>query len=252
VGGSWLSCPQARHGATTRLICLPHAGGGATSYYPLAALLPDAIELRAVQLPGRETRLGEVPYATMPPLVAALADALSETVRQPYAFFGHSLGALIAFELSRELRRRKLPMPQTVIVSGRRAPTIAGREPMLHRLPDDAFIAELVRRYDGIPQVIRQEPDLMALFMPTLKADFALFETHEHRDEPALDCALGIYGGAEDPQTAEMDDWSELFSGPCRRRCFAGGHFYHTQSADQRRALAVALAEDVLSFAYAG
>jgi len=230
--------------ATIRLICFPHAGGGASAYYPLAALLPETIELRAVQLPGREGRLTETPFSRMPPLIAALADALGDTLPQPYAFFGHSLGALIAYELSRELRQRRLPLPRMLIVSGRRAPTVITREPPLHGLPDNAFVAELIRRYDAIPQVILDEPDLMTLFLPMLKADFALFETHEHQEGPPLDCALAIYGGVADPQTAEMEGWAELIAGPCRHRRFPGGHFY---LAERRAALAAALAEDILT-----
>jgi medium-chain acyl-[acyl-carrier-protein] hydrolase len=248
VGRSWLTSPKSRPFARKRLICLPHGGGGAASFYPLAGLLPEALELVAVQLPGRETRLAEPPFTRMQPLVAALTDALRETVAKPYAFFGHSFGALLAFEASRELRRRGLPLPEAIVVSGRRAPTVPSGEPPLHPLPDEAFVAELVRRYDAIPRVILDEPELMALFLPILKADFAVFETHEHQDELPLDCALGLYGGIEDPQTAQMDGWVELVRGPCRRRYFDGGHFY-LQRADQRRAMALALAEDLMALA---
>ncbi|MGH6679076.1 MAG: thioesterase II family protein, partial [Bradyrhizobium sp.] len=122
---SWLTCPIARAHAAIQLVAFPHAGGGATAFYPLAGLLPEAIELRAVQLPGRETRLGEAPFTRLPPLIDALADALGDSLRVPYALFGHSLGALIAFELAREFRRRRLPLPRTLIVSGRRAPTLS-------------------------------------------------------------------------------------------------------------------------------
>jgi medium-chain acyl-[acyl-carrier-protein] hydrolase len=213
----------------------------------LATLLPETIELRAVQLPGRETRLTEPPFTRMPPLVGALAEALGDTLREPYALFGHSLGALIAFELARELRRRCLPLPRTLVVSGRRAPTVRPSEPPLHTLPDDAFVAELIRRYDAIPRVILNEPELMALFLRVLKADFALFETHEHQDEPQLDCALGIYGGIDDPQTKEMEGWAQLVTGPCRRRRFDGGHFYLAPHAGRCAALATALAEDLFA-----
>ena len=251
MGPPWLTCPQPRPEAAIRLISFPHAGGGAASFYQLAALLPAQIELRPVQLPGRESRLAEPPYKRLPELVAALADALREVACGPYAFFGHSMGALIAFELAREFRRRKLALPQTIVVSGRRAPTVSNREPPLHPLPDAEFVAELVRRYDAIPRIIRDEPELMALFVPVLKADFAVFETHRHRDEEELCCRLGIYGGTDDPQTGEMDGWAELVTGAVRRRRFDGGHFYFMQGPDQRRALATALAEDVLLPAYA-
>lgn len=241
---SWLTCPQPRPGAALRLICLPHAGSGAAVFHPFASLLPDSIEMMAVQLPGRETRLAEAPFRRMEPLIDALLHEIQGALRRPFAFFGHSMGALIAFELTRALRRHGMPLPQTVVVSGRRAPTVPNTEPPLHVLSDAAFVDALVKRYDAIPQVIRNEPELMALFVPVLKADFATFETHVHRDEAPLDCALGMYGGADDPQTRQMEGWAGLFAGPASSRVFDGGHFYF---ADQRRAVVAALAKDVLA-----
>ena len=226
-----------------RLICLPHAGGGASGFHPLAALLPSDIEMLTVQLPGRESRLSEPPFRRMEPLVDALTDAVAPLLDRPYALFGHSMGALIAYELSRAFERKHLPLPRTTIVSGRRAPTVPNTEAPLHRLPDDQFVEALVARYDAIPKVIRDEPELMALFMPVLKADFEVFESHHHTGTRPLDCALAIYGGRSDPQTQQMAGWADLYGGPCRTRLFDGGHFY---LADQRRALAEALAEDVL------
>ena len=227
-----------------RLICLPHAGGGASGFHPLAALLPRDIEMLTVQLPGRESRLSEPPFRRMAPLIDALTDAVSPLLDRPYALFGHSMGALIAYELGRAFERDRLPLPRTTIVSGRRAPTVPNTEAPLHRLPDDQFVEALVARYDAIPKVIRDEPELMALFMPVLKADFEIFESHHHVDEPPLASALGIYGGRADPQTRQMDGWANLYAGAARTRLFDGGHFY---LADQRRALADALAEDVLA-----
>ncbi|MDR3537911.1 MAG: alpha/beta fold hydrolase [Acetobacteraceae bacterium] len=227
-----------------QLVCLPHAGGGAASFHPFANLFPDSIEMLAVQLPGRETRLAEAPYRRMGPLIEGLLAGIRESVVKPYAFFGHSMGALVAFELARALRREGLPLPQSIVVSGRRAPTVPNNEPSLHVLSDDAFVDALVRRYDAIPQIIRNEPELMALFVPVMKADFATFETHVHRDEPPLECALAMYGGRDDPQTPQMAGWADLFAGPATTRFFDGGHFY---LADQRRAVAAALTEDVLA-----
>jgi len=227
-----------------RLFCFPHAGGGAASFHPFAALLPPSIEMVAVQLPGRETRLGEAPFRAMPPLIAALQQGLAPACDKPFAFFGHSMGALVAFELARALRRDGLPLPGTIVVSGRRSPTVPNTEAPLHVLPDAAFVEALVRRYDAIPRVIREEPELMALFIPVMKADFATFETHRHQVEPPLPCGVSLYGGRSDPQTPQMADWATLFAGPARTRLFEGGHFY---LADQRRAVAAALAEDVLA-----
>ena len=143
----------------------------------------------------------------------------------PYAFFGHSMGALVAFELSRALRRQGLPLPRTIVVSGRRPPPYR----TLNRRSIYFPMMRSWMRWSGamtaIPQVIRDEPELMALFVPVLKADFATFETHVHQDEPPLPCAVSIYGGRDDPQTRQMDGWASLFSGPSRFRLFDGGHF---------------------------
>ncbi len=243
---SWLSCPQKRPSATLRLFCFPHAGAGAASFHPFANLLPESIEMMAVQLPGRENRLSEKPYRRMAPLVDDLLSGIRQSLLKPYAFFGHSMGALIAFELARALRRDGLPLPQSVVVSGRRAPTAPNNEAPLHVLPDHAFVEALVRRYDAIPKVIRDVPELMALFVPVMKADFATFETHVHRDEPPLECPVAMYGGRDDPQTRQMAGWASLFAGPSKTRVFAGGHFYLT---DQRRNVAAALVEDFLALA---
>lgn len=244
LGASWLICPKPRPAAARRLICLPHAGGGAVAFHPFAALLPGSIEMMAVQLPGRESRLAETPHRRMTSLVDALLLGIRDCLDKPYAFFGHSMGALVAFEVSRALRRQGLKLPRIIVISGRRAPTVPNNEPPLHHLADDDFVDALARRYDAIPQVVRDEPELMALFVPVLKADFATFETHVHRDEAPLECALALYGGHADPQTKQMAGWADLFSGPCRTRLFDGGHFY---LAEQRRAVAAALAEDVLA-----
>ena len=226
-----------------RLICLPHAGGGASSFHALAALLPRDVEMLTVQLPGRESRLSEPPFRRMPALIDALTDAVAPLLDRPYAVFGHSMGALVAYELGCALERQRLPLPRTTIVSGRRAPTVPNTESPLHLLPDNRFVEALIARYDAIPKVILDEPELMALFLPVLKADFELFETHRHAETPPLDGALALYGGRADPQTKQMEGWTDLYAGPCRTRLFDGGHFY---LADQRRALAEALAEDVL------
>ena len=182
----------------------------------------------------------------MTSLVDALLLGIRDCLDKPYAFFGHSMGALVAFEVSRALRRQGLKLPRIIVISGRRAPTVPNNEPPLHHLAgDDDFVDALARRYDAIPQVVRDEPELMALFVPVLKADFATFETHVHRDEAPLECALALYGGHADPQTKQMAGWADSFFGPLPHPPVStAGHFY---LAEQRRAVAAALAEDVLA-----
>ena len=215
-------------------------------FVPFASLLPESIQLEPILLPGREIRFRERPYDRMEPLVRALADMLVPKTARRYAIFGHSMGALVAFELAREMRRRDLPLPEILIVSGRRAPDLHVDEQPLHRLPDDQFIAEIQARYGGIPKVILDEPELMELFLPTLKADFAVFETHRFASEPPLECRLAFYGGDADPQSvpAASDGWASLVTGPTRRRIFPGGHFYLTE---QRDAVASAMAADLFA-----
>ncbi len=215
-------------------------------FVPFASLLPESIQLQAVLLPGRESRFRERPHERMAPLVASLADAMTQELPGHYVLFGHSMGALVAFELARELRRRGRRLPDLLIVSGRRSPDLAVDERPLHVLPDREFIAEIQARYGGIPQVILEEPELMELFLPTLKADFAVFETHGFAPEPPLPCRLAFYGGDQDPQSdpEASDGWFRLVSGPTTRRIFPGGHFYLTE---QRRAVARAIADDAFA-----
>ena len=141
------------------------------------------------------------------------------------------MGALVAFELSRALRRQGLPLPRAMIVSGRRPPTVPE-----HRTASPCtfrMIRSWMRWFAATTrsrEVIRNEPELMALFVPVLKADFEIIETHVHQDEPPLPCAVAFYGGRDDPQTRQMDGWASLFGGPSRFRQFDGGHFYIAES----------------------
>lgn len=242
----WLVRPRPWTRPTLRLFCLPHAGAGASMYVPWAASLPAGVELCAIQLPGRETRRHQTPHTSLPALVAELAADMEPMLDVPYSFFGHSLGALVSFELARAMRRRDLPLPRRLFLSGRGAPSIPSDSPRLHALPDSAFITQVCRRYEGFPKEILDEPELVALFMPVLRADFALFEDHVHVAEPPLPCAFSIYGGREDPQVAprHLDGWRALTCGGLDVRLFDGGHFY-IQSQEQRTAVMSALAVDL-------
>jgi medium-chain acyl-[acyl-carrier-protein] hydrolase len=241
----WIVRAKPRPHAQLRLFCLPHAGGGAASFHPWADLLPPDIELCACQLPGREGRLNEPAIDRLGPLVDALVIHTEALRDRPFALFGHSMGALIAFELSRALRRRGATLPKCLIVSGRRAPSrTPGSEPTLHTMSDADFVSELMRRYNGIPKVVLQEPELLRLFTPCLKADFAVFETYVYAPEPPLECRLAVYGGEEDPQVADdqVAEWARLARDWAGLRRFPGGHFYHQ---DQRAAVLQAMVEDL-------
>lgn len=208
------------------LVCFPHAGAGAAAYAPWARLLPPEIGLRVVQPPGREARLREPAFRDARSFAAALAPAVSALADLPVILFGHSVGAITAFELARELRRTGLPPPVHLYVSGRQAPHVglAGRETW--SLPFDALVAVL-RDLGGTPATVLDDPELVAMFLPALRADLEMNECYQYlRDDP-LDAPITAFAAAKDQRAAPADvaGW-ELHT--ARDFTFApvdGGHF---------------------------
>ncbi len=241
----WLARAQWRPEARLRLFCLPFAGSGAAVFSSWADALPDTIELCPVQFPGRETRLRESAHERLAPLVDELGQALRPYLDKPYALFGHSLGALVAFELARYFRRCQLPLPEHLFVSARRAPHLPDPDSPLHVLSDAAFVEGLQNRYNAIPDVILQDPEYLQLFIPTLRADFAVVETYAYHDAPALDCPITGLGGRDDPRATPeaMAGWGMHTTKEFDLTLFPGGHFFlQPARADLLRALTEALA----------
>jgi surfactin synthase thioesterase subunit len=240
----WVAVPVPRPDADVRLVCLPHAGGGTAAYVGLARALPETTELRTVRLPGRETRLRESPYLRVGALVADLATVLGPLLERPFALFGHSLGAVVAFELARRLRREGAPQPVQLFVSGRRAPQLPDPEPPLSQLPDDRLVAELCRRYDGIPRAVLETPELLEIFLPILRADCEILDSYAYADEPPLSVPISALAGADDRRVGaeELAGWGRHTSVAFRARVLPGAHFYF-QGAEQ--ALADELERDL-------
>jgi surfactin synthase thioesterase subunit len=234
MSGSWLLRLPPRPRARVRLFCFPHAGGGGSAYRLWSGGLPEGVEVCAVQPPGRESRLSEPAAASVRELVEGLLPELARHLDLPFAFFGHSMGAVVAAETARALLAAGGPPPRHLVVSARRPPHLAGTEPPLHPLPDDAFVAEVQRRYGGIHPEVARHADLMALLLPGLRADIRALETHRPPPRPPLPCPVSAFGGADDRLTprAHLDAWRGETSGPFRVRVFPGGHFY----LDARRA----------------
>jgi medium-chain acyl-[acyl-carrier-protein] hydrolase len=228
VTSAWLHRFEARPDAAVRLFCFPSAGTGAATYRPWASLMPRHVEVCAVQLPGRENRLREPAFTSLTAMLEALRGALRPQIDRPFAFFGHSMGALVAFELARALQSDRAAAPAHLLLSGRRPPHIPEAEAPLHALPDDEFIASINRRYGGIPDEILRERDLLALLLPGLRADMTLIETHRFEPGALLDCPLTAFGGSADTRAAreQLDQWRLHTRGPARVRMFDGGHFY--------------------------
>ncbi|HYD80014.1 MAG TPA: alpha/beta fold hydrolase [Paucimonas sp.] len=210
-----------------RLYCFSYAGGGAASYLPWQTALDPGIEICAVQLPGRGARLHETPYTSWPELIQQLALATVCQNNLPYAFFGHSLGGLVAFELARFCKRYLLPMPRRLFVSGCAAPQ--RREPFapLHELGDDALIEKL-KEYDGTPPELLSNRELMALVLPTVRADFALVANYRYRPTLPLETPITILAGRSDDRVSEAqaEGWRAQTTGDFRLHWFEGGHFF--------------------------
>jgi medium-chain acyl-[acyl-carrier-protein] hydrolase len=214
-----------------RLFCFPYAGGGSSIFREWADDLPSAIEVRPIQLPGRENRWGETPFTSLSPLVEALSSALDPLLDLPSVFFGHSMGAFISFELARQLRRKANKTPIHLFISGARAPQIPDPDPPIHQLPDAAFIKEL-QRLNGIPEKVLQDAELMRLVMPTLRADLTLCETFEYSPDEPLRCPITAYGGQQDKKAPRelLAGWSAQTSSAFTLRAFPGDHFYLTSA----------------------
>jgi surfactin synthase thioesterase subunit len=220
-------CFQPRPSARVRLLCLPASGGGATSYRLWPQALPEWIEPWAVQLPGHESRRGEPLHTRMAGLVSQLGDEVADlTDGAPYALFGHSLGGLIAYELSLRLTTLTGQAPEHLFVSAVGAPSRPRRSAALHGLDDAALVDAVQARYGGIPEVLRREPGLMALFIPPLRADLAVLETYPLRPDPAP-CPVTVMRGADDTTVDAEDVAAWMAHGAASPpTVLPGGHFY--------------------------
>jgi surfactin synthase thioesterase subunit len=230
--------PGADEATGLRVFWFPHAGGGAGQAGGLAhgAICP-------VRLPGRESRLAEAPFERMGPLVEALSSAIEPYIAKPFAFFGHSMGAAVAFELARLLRRRQQPPPVMLIASGARAPQYRR-----HHVPgpppgDEEFLAEL-RGLQGMPGEVLDDPAMMRAILPALRADTEVYRNYVYIEDAPLACPIRAYGGAEDPNVLRehLEAWARQTSNSFALRIFSGGHFYLNAC---REALLAALAQDL-------
>ena len=222
----WIKCVSSRPNARLRLFCFHYAGGNAFVFRRWAESAIDGVDVYALELPGRGTRMVEPAFEQMEPLVRELKAVLLPHLTQPFAFFGHSMGAAIAYELLQALRQHDLS-PSVFFVSGHRAPHIPDPDPPIHALPKADFL-DALRRYSGTPEAVLQNAELMALLLPTLRADFALLEAYTYQPHPPLDCAIAAFGGSEDWR-ASADDlaaWREHTRASFSLQMFPGAHFF--------------------------
>lgn len=213
--------------AQIRLFCFPYAGGSSLAYRKWPGQLPPSVEVRPVQLPGRGERLREPPFTHWKSLVQSLVPEISPHLDRPFVLFGHSMGATIAFELARVLRDTRGLEPLHLFASGRRAPHEPITERPLHNLPDSELKDEL-RRLNGTPQEVLDDPELMNLMLPLLRADFSVSENYAYEPGPPLRCPITAFGGLRDTHvTREMlEGWREHTTGHFTLRMLPGDHFF--------------------------
>lgn len=235
----WVVCNKPSPSATMRLLCFPFAGGGASIYRAWGAALSPQIEVLAVQLPGRETRLREPLYTDVHALTDELLTVLTPYLDMPFAFFGHSMGALIAFELARRLRQQGNGHLVHLFVSARSAPQVLNAEEPIYHLPTTEFIAKL-RQLNGTPEIILQNAELQQMILPVLRADLELNETYSYTAQPPLDVPISAFAGQHDPRVTQesVAHWSAQTSKTFALRVFAGDHFFvNTHQAELLQAI---------------
>ena len=224
----WMAERDLAAGAPVRLFCLPHAGSGAALFYRWKRALP-GIAVVPVLLPGREARFAEPPVESVDAVVAALMDVPKNTFDRPYAIFGHSMGALLAYAWAQAIRRASLPAPVALFLSGRNAAHRPQPHRRLHELDDDVFLAALRSRYGGTANELLDDAETRQLFLPVLRADLKLVETYQHVAEPMFDCPIHSFAGSEDASVADegLAAWAELTTGEFTQERPGGNHFYH-------------------------
>lgn len=224
---AWVAYTHPAPEAALRLICLPCAGGSATGYRAFVDALHPVADVYPIELPGHGLRMREPAFSKIDPLVEALFSNVIAPMEPPYAFFGHSMGALVAFELARKTQREGVPPPEYLFVSAHRAPQLPNPDPTKHLLPDAALVAHL-RDLEGTPPEVLAHPDLLAMVLPTLRADLTLLNTYDYVAGPRLTTPILALGGIADAMIgrSQLTAWGELTEGPFSVRQFPGGHFY--------------------------
>ena len=224
--------PKIKPNASLRLFCFPYAGGSSATYMPWSNLLPPDVELAVIQMPGRGARLAETPYQTMNELVQDLLAAFEGVRHKPFIFYGHSMGARVAYELMLKLYRFHYHLPVHFIASGSVAPFVP-REEQTYHLPDDQFIEKLAT-LNGTPKEVLANPELMQLMLPALRADFKIIDTYCNKNKLVTPTRLTVLAGDQDNEVEqeELEGWFQLFESNTGINWISGDHFFVDKNRD--------------------
>lgn len=223
----WLKCNRANPNASLRLFCFHYAGGNASVFRAWSNHILSDVEVYSIELPGHGTRLIEPAFDRIDSLILILKAVLLPSLTKPFAFFGHSMGALVCYELARTLRQEHDLYPTHLFVSGHRAPHIPDPDLPIHTLPKAEFLNAL-RRYNGTPEAVLQNAELMELLLPTLRADFAMIETYLYSAQLPLNCPITAFGGLQDWKTSvnALGAWRKHTHATFSLQMFPGDHFF--------------------------
>lgn len=210
-----------------RLFCFPYAGGSSYIFRSWRDRLPKTVEICPIELPGRGIKMKSTPLNQIEPLVKVIALEILPYLDKPFAFFGHSMGALVSFELARFIRCQCNLEPAHLFVSGRRAPQTEDLRAPLYHLPEADFLQEL-RQLNGTPEEILNNQELMSLLTPVLRADFAVLETYVYSHKAKLNCPISVFGGLQDKEVSveQLEAWQEQTSNDFNLKMFPGDHFF--------------------------
>jgi surfactin synthase thioesterase subunit len=217
--------------ATARLVCLPHAGGSASFFLPVSSALSPRVDVVSIQYPGRQDRRNEKPFTDLSPLADHVYAVIRHQPELPLTFFGHSMGASLAFEVIRRMEADN-HAPVRLFASGRRAPSVF-REETVHRLDDNGLLAE-IRRLNGTSSLVLNDDELMRAALPALRADYRAAELYQGGPGATVNCPITVLTGDRDPKTS-LDDahaWAAHTSGRCDVKVFPGGHFFLSDQTD--------------------
>ena len=224
----WFVCPKPNPNTEIRIFLFPFAGGGPSLFGKWFVKSPCNIVAWAAHYPGRGSRYTEPAVKQLAVLVENLFHAIQPHLDKPFAFFGHSMGGLVAFELIRQLRQNDLPQPIILFVSACGAPHLPDPHPPIHALTDAKFLKG-VEELNGIPSEVLNIPDLMELFLPALRADFEAFEAYYYvpEDHP-FNFPIIAFGGVDDPRVSRerLEGWASYTNSRFISRYFSGGHFF--------------------------
>jgi pyochelin biosynthetic protein PchC len=223
--GAWIRRFHPAPEAATRLVCFPHAGGSATFYFPVSRTMAPSVDVLAVQYPGRQDRRTEPCVDSIDELADIVVGELQPWLDRPVTLFGHSMGAMLAFEVARRLERQGV-VPLGLFASGRRAPSTR-RDERVHLADDERLLLELLRMSGTDPQVLGDE-ELLRMILPAIRADYKAVETYAFQPGPALTCPVQALVGDDDPQVTldEARAWGEHTDADFTLKVFPGGHFY--------------------------